>query len=63
MPTQEHIHAHVAKLKHAMTRIWKLVAYHEQKVQQQVTNREQRVRGNPRYNEGDEVLVSWPPFR
>ena len=21
------------------------------------------MRGNPRYNEGDEVLVYWPPFR
>ena len=63
MPTQEHVHAHVAKLKQAMIHIWKLVAYHEQKAQQQITNREQRVRGNIRYHEGDEVLVYWPPFR
>ena len=62
-PTQDDIHTHVAKLQRAMARIWKLVKHHEQRVQAQVANREQRVRGNPHYDKGDEVLVYWPPFR
>ena len=62
-PTAAHVQAHVNKLRGVMRNISRLVSANEEHVRQQVANREARVRGNPQYGYGDQVLVYWPPFR
>ena len=43
--------------------ITEMVKRHEENQRNQVADRENRARGNPQYQEGDEVLVHWPSFR
>ena len=62
-PQPAHMHTHVVKLKRVIMRIWKMIQQHEQRARQQITERENKRRGNPQYSTGDEVLVYWPPFR
>ena len=60
-PTQ--VKDHLAKLRRMMYDIWQMIRRNEEKKQQQVTERENKHRGNHKYEPGDEVLVYWPPFR
>ena len=43
--------------------ITELVKQHEEAQQLHLTERENKIRGSPRYEEGEEVLIHWPSFR
>ena len=62
-PSPGHIQTHVEGLKRAASDIRELVQQSEAKGWQAVAARENKRRGNPVYQMGDEVLVYWIPFR
>ena len=62
-PTPAHVREHVEGLRQAVDDIREMVLREEQKNKEAVTARENRRRGNPTYQPGDEVLVYWVPFR
>ena len=62
-PTSARVQAHIYKLRNVLRNVSKLIHVNEERIRQQVANREARTRGNPHYDFGDQVLVYWPPFR
>ena len=59
--------AQVKERATALANTWRsiteLVKQHEEAQQHQITERENKSRGSPRYEEGDEILIHWPSFR
>ena len=62
-PSDVTVQAHVQRLHEAAARIQKLVADNDRKGAATVKEREDRARGKPLFQVGDEVLVYWVPFR
>ena len=59
--------AQVKEKARALEKTWQsittLVKQHEETQQEQIAERENKTRGTPRFEEGDEVLLHWPSFR
>ena len=62
-PTANAVQAHVHNLRQAAQDIREMVVKHEEKGWRTVESRENKKRGSPQYQVGDEVLVYWVPFR
>ena len=62
-PTSEHIRAYVEGLRQAAKDIREMIEAQEQLARKSVAAREDKRRGSPTYQLGDEVLVYWVPFR
>ena len=54
---------HVNDLQRALKDSHQIIKQNEEKLWQQVKNREDKKRGKHQYQEGDEVMLYWLPFR
>ena len=62
-PNDVTISAHVQDLRRVLVETHEMIKEHETRVWDQVRSRENETRGKHSYQEGDEVLLYWVPFR